>query len=397
MTQINKTQIHEDPIRAFEPLAVMVAAWDGDRVLPGSKHYFGVTITNRGDQDAVVQVRIESISLLLSQWCQQPEQWIALTRTGEIKQGETKSGELTFCIDVPTDALPQWLDYEVVVRPQSGYADTYLPTKRCRLQILAPEATITTTDPTFTLTPDTTPDRPRIVQSGNPIPIELTINNRSERVDRFRLDCTGLPDDWTIIIDYAQDFGGLGLVNQSDSLGLNPGDRGLIKVLIHPPTVPLAGSYLPTFRLTSENIPNLGLLGLIYLQVNPTYQLQAKLQAVQDTVRDRQPAQFNLQFANLGNTDRQLQFKLTPKHDPINVAISFPLIPSLALNPKQQQSFPLQVNPSNGGGDLGGVQGKPIRFKLTLQIPIVTSKSLPRSKVISPGKLVHGGICYWQH
>lgn len=289
-----------------QPLTFVVSAWDRNRVTPGSQHYLGVTLTNRGGQDAVVQVRLEAASGLLRQWCTQPEQWLALSRDN--------SGELTFRFDVPGDALPQWLEYEVVVRPQGAYDAYYLPPTRCRLQVLAPETTETTQDPTFTLSPLTTPDRPLIVH-GEAIAIELVVENRSERVDRFRLECTGLPADWGIQTEYPRDYGGFGLVQRYDSIGINPGDRGVVRVLLQPPTLPLAGTYLPTFRLASENDPSLGLLALAYLRVDPTYRLQAQLQSIQDQVRDR-PAQFRLQFANLGNTDRLVQCQLQPLSQP---------------------------------------------------------------------------------
>jgi hypothetical protein len=222
---------------------------------------------------------------------------------------------LSFAIDVPADAPPQWLDYEVVARPQGAYADYYLPPTRCRLQILAPTASQTTPDPTFSLSPVTTPDRPQIVPPGALVTVELTVENRSERVDRFRLECTGLPADWGIQIDYPRETGSLGLVRANDSLGLNPGDRGIIRALLQSPDLPLAGSYLPSFRLASENDANLGLLGLVYLRVEPIYRLQTQLQAMQDRVRDR-PAQFTLQFANLGNTSRQVSLNLQPETPP---------------------------------------------------------------------------------
>ena len=323
----------------FQPLTVLVSAWDGDLITPGHKHYLGVTIANRGDRDGVVQVRLEGArdedKARLAQWCALPEQWIALSRD--------KSGDLNFCIEVPADASPQWLDYEVVARPQADYADYYLPPTRHRLQILAPETTETTQDSTFTLTPDTTPDRPLIVQTGTLVAIELTVENRSDRVDRFRLECTGLPPDWTVQVNYPSDFGGLGLVRQTDSLGINPGDHGLIQVVLHPPALPLAGCYLPTLRLVSANDPGLGLLGLVYLRVNPIYQLQTQLKADADQVRDR-PAQFTLQFANQGNTTRQVQFALTPLTPPQQCIYTLPT-DFVTIEPQTTAMVPLEARP----------------------------------------------------
>lgn len=319
----------------FQPLILMAAAWDGDRVTPGTKHYLGVTITNRGAQDAVVQVRLESPSDLLQQWCSQPEQWLALT--------SGKSGELTFCIAVPGDTTPQWLDYEVIARPQGAYAEYYLPPSRRRLQILAPETTETTQDPTFSLSPFTTPDRPVLVKPGEPVGVELIVENRSERVDRFRLECTGLPSDWIVQIEYPREFGGLGLVRLDDSVGINPGDRGRIQVTLHPPTLPLAGSYLPTFRLASENNPDLGVLGLVYLYVAPVYQLQAQLLPMQEQVRS-QPGEFNLQFTNLGNTDRQIQIGITPLKQPGPCEYTL-ATNAITLPPQSVAQLPLRAKP----------------------------------------------------
>ena len=238
---MNANQIPDSTL-TFHPLAVVVAAWNQNRVSPAGKHFLGVTIANRGELDAVVQVRLESPSDLLGQWCTQPEQWLALS--------SGKSGELTFCIEVPGDALPQWLDYEVVARPQAAYADYFLAPTRCRLQVIAPELSATSQDPTFILSPPTTPDRPLILQPGVPATVELLVENRSERVDRFRLECTGLPEDWQVQIEYPRDYDGFGLLRHDDSLGVNPGDRGVIRALLQPPPQVSAGSYLPTFRLS---------------------------------------------------------------------------------------------------------------------------------------------------
>lgn len=344
---------------AYQPLSVMVAAWDRDQVTPGSKHYLGVTITNRGTQDAVVQVRLDSTSPLLQQWCPQPEQWLALS--------SNKSGELTFCIEVPGDAVPQWLNYEVEVRPQGAYADYYMAPRRCRLQVLAPEPTETSQDPTFTLTPVTTPDRPLVVPPGNAVAVELRVENRSERVDRFRLECTGLPADWTVQVDYPQESTTLGLVRQEDSLGVNPGDRGTIRATLQPPPLPLAGSYLPTFRLASENDPNLGLLALMYLRVDPVYSLQSQLQVVQDQVRDR-PAQFTVQFANLGNTPRQVTLDLVSLSPPATCVYQLPDT-GITIAPQSVTQVPLEGKPQHWWTRPWFGAGKIYPFRLDLVDP----------------------------
>ncbi|MDX2097621.1 MAG: hypothetical protein SFW36_07575 [Leptolyngbyaceae cyanobacterium bins.59] len=336
---------------ATSPLTVVVSAWDRNRITPGSDHYLGVTLVNRGDQDAVIQVRLESPSDLLQQWCLQTEQWLALNRG--------KSGELTFCIRIPGDAVPQWLNYDVVVRPQGTYGDYYIPPTPCRLQILAPETTETTQDPTFAISPLTTPNTPVMVQSGVPVVAELVVENRSERVDRFRLECTGLPEDWAVKVDYPRNYSNLGLIQIEDSLGLNPGDRGTIQVFLQAPPLPLAGNYLPTFRLASENDPDLGLLALMYLRVEPVYSLQSQLQVIQDQVRN-DPAQFTVQFANLGNTPRQVNLALKSLAPPEDCLYYLPG-ETVTLEPQGTAQIPLEAQPQRwwtrpwfGGGKVYG-------------------------------------------
>lgn len=351
------TRDRQNGVLSYQPLVMIVAASDRNQVTPGSQYYLGVTITNRGEQDAVVQVRLESPSDLLEQWCVQPEQWLALT--------SGKSGELTFCISIPGDAPPQWLNYEVVARPQSAYADYYLAPTRCNLQVLAPETTETEQDPTFAISPITTSERPLKLKPGIPITVDVLVENRSERVDRFRLECTGLPEDWTIQVEYPQEYTGLGLVQVTDSLGVNPGDRGTLQVILQPPILPLAGNYLPTFRLTSQNNPDLGLLGLLYLQVEPVYQLQAQLQSVQDQVQDH-PAQFTLLLTNLGNTPRQVQasvHSLTPEG-----ACTYELAtPPLSLAPQTTTPILLQGQPQRWWTRpwLGGGKIYPFQVRVT--------------------------------
>jgi hypothetical protein len=379
-----------DNTLTFHPVTVVVSAWDQNRTTPGTQHYLGVTIANRGDWDAVVQVRLESPSDLLRQWCAQPEQWLALS--------SGKSGELTFCLDVPGDALPQWLNYEVVVSPQGAYADYYLPPTRCRLQILAPEVSETAQDPTFSLTPLTTPDRPLMVQLGTPVIVELMVENRSERVDRFRLDCTGLPEDWGIQIEYPREADSFGLVRLNDSLGVNPGDRGMIRVLLQPPSLPLAGSYLPSFRLASENDPRLGLLALIYLQVDPVYRLQSQLETVQDQVRgslwdggmNRHPAQFILQFANLGNTPRQVQLTLKPKTpDACTYSLSSDRV---TIAPQAVSQIPLEGTPQRWWTRPWFGSGKIYPF----QVELSDRDRHPINPPILPGQLIWMPRPWWQ-
>lgn len=279
------------------PLSVVLTSSGIDAVTPGSRLDLGVTVHNIGDRSAIVYVFIEERSPTLRQWCGSMQERLALA--------PDQSGEVTFQIDVPAAALPEILEYDLVVDGSDSYQD--FPPRRYdqyQLQVL-PAARVVggAEEPTFYLAPSSNTDQPLIIQPGIPQVLQVWVDNRAERVDRFRLKYIGMPPDWQVTITYPKDTEGLGLVVEADSLGLNPGDRGQILLTVTAPINVLAGVYIPTLRLISANQPAMNLLDLVYLQVNPIYRLQPLLQILRNQVR-RQPALFEVQLDNLGNTPR---------------------------------------------------------------------------------------------
>ncbi|NEQ33347.1 MAG: hypothetical protein F6K04_20515 [Leptolyngbya sp. SIO4C5] len=280
-----------------KPLAVILNSSGRDTVTPGDSFELGVTVSNRGNRSAVINIFLDDLTPALRPWCQTVQEYLALA--------PDQSGEVLFHFQVPPEALPGLLSYVLIVDSPQHYPE-YPPARyNQQIQVLPPDtASVEANDPTFVVEPATSPDTPAAIPPGGALQVQVQVYNRSERVDRFRLACTDLPEDW-FSIDYPQDTKGLGLVVQADSLGLNPGDRGSISLVITPPTEAIAGSYVPTLRLYSENNPGLGLLAMVYLQVLPIYLLQAEMKTLVGQVR-RQPARFELQFVNNGNIERDL-------------------------------------------------------------------------------------------
>ncbi len=286
-------------LAAPRPISAILTSDVQAFVHPGDQMDLGVTVCNQGAEAAIIEVIIDERDPQLRDWGSPLQKRLAL--------GSDQSGEVIFSFTVPADTAPGIYSYDLVIDARQAYPETAaLRYRQRQFQVLLSEdQRLGTNDPTLALEPRTTPENPQLLRGGEPAFFQVWVENRSERVDRVRLLCTGLPEGWHTKIQYPSGMTGLGLVLESDSLGLNPGDRSCIQLQITPPAEALAGPYSPTLRLNSENLPDLGLLDLIYLQVMPVYMVQSQVQVLQGFVRDR-PARFVVQISNSGNTDRRI-------------------------------------------------------------------------------------------
>jgi len=115
----------------------------------------------------------------------------------------------------------------------------------------------------------------------------VTVSNRSNRVDRFRLTCLDLEEDWFKIRYSLTGVEGPGLLVEPSGLELNPGSQGKIGLQFQPPADTLAGNYTPTICLYSVNSPDLVPLDLVYLQIPATCRLEVELNTIQGKVSRR--------------------------------------------------------------------------------------------------------------
>ncbi|MBE9013939.1 hypothetical protein IQ250_27495, partial [Pseudanabaenaceae cyanobacterium LEGE 13415] len=265
---------------------------------PGDTVELHVVVMNEGSQGALIDVFLDQVFQALSQWCPAAKQRLALD--------PQQSGEVTFRFEIPIEALPGTYDYTVVIDAPDHYPEDTPIQNACQLKVLRKEQTVIRfNDPTFTLSPPTNPEHPIVVQPGVPLPITVLVNNRSNRVDRFRLACLDLDEEWFSILYDANALNNQGLVTAGSGLELNPGAQGQIRFeLKFPPNMP-AGNYTPTLRLYSANSPDLMLLDLVYLQVPMAHQLRVELLTILGKV-NRKPGQYQVRLTNQGNLIREL-------------------------------------------------------------------------------------------
>jgi hypothetical protein len=365
-----------------KPLAIILNSAGNDSVTPGTTFELGVTIRNKGNQSAVIDVFIDDLSPTLRQWCPCAQERLAL--------GAKQSAEVVFRFQVPVDALPGNYNYLLIVDAPQHYPEDTPIRYAQKLQVLPPiQDTVRVSDPTFVVQPPTVSAKPAIAQLGGVLQFQIFVHNRGDRVDRFRLTCGDLPEDWINII-YPQGVQGQGLAVQSDSLDLNPGAQGTILMMVQLPMNALAGNYVPTLRLHSENSPNLALMDLVYFQVKPVYQVQAELQTIVSQVI-KEPGLFAIQVSNQGNTPREIDLGIT-KLDGGKLC-EYTLEPShLKLQPYQTLSSQLWVQPIDpwkrplfGGGKM-----------LNFNVDLTDTEEIPLPKIPLRGFILWLSRPFWQ-
>lgn len=277
--------------------------------MPGDTIELYVVVINQGNQSAVVDLSFsfdEQFANLMG-WSTSPRESLAIAP-------QQTSDEVKFQLHIPHHALPGTYDYTLVVdAPQHYPQDTPIP-RPLQLKVQIKEQTvIRTNDPTFSLKPSSNPKKPLILNPSEPLQVEVTVENRSNLVDSFRITCPDLDEDWFTLTYPTTGVEGTGL-SVVTALGLNPRSQGQILLTFHPPEDTLAGIYSPTIRLGSENSPDLVLLDLVYIQIPTIYRLDLHLQSILAQV-SRSPAKYELSLINQGNVVRELKFALESRDE----------------------------------------------------------------------------------
>ena len=351
-----------------DPLAILLSSTGADRIAIGEDFSLGVTITNRGDRSAAIDVWIEEISPPLQQWLSNPRQSVALARE--------RSGEVRFDMHVPAGVLLGTYRYRLIIDAQEAYPEDTPISRELTLQVVQPlQTAVQASDPTFSIQPTSRSDRPFSLQPGGAIALQVLVHNRSQQVDRFRLTCRDCPLEW-VEIAYPREETELGEIEIADSLPLNPGERGSILVTLAPSLEAIAGSYVPTLQLHSEANAGLALLEPVYLQVLPTYSLQANIYSLHTNVGS-EPGRYRIDVTNDGNSDRRIGLAIGGLDD--TNAIEYDLeTEELHLSPKQSRLLPLEVRPTGRRPFWGG--GRLYSFTVDLNDPErhpVTTPRLP--------------------
>ncbi|MBE9103603.1 hypothetical protein IQ229_01170 [Nostoc cf. edaphicum LEGE 07299] len=370
----------------FNPLQVIINPPGIQFGMPGDTIELYIVVINQGNQSAVIDLYFvfDEVFQNLTGWSSSPRESLALA-LGQ------NSDEVRFEFQIAANALPGTYDYTLVVDSPLHYPQDTPITFANQIKVLLKEQTaIRVNDPTFSIRPNTNPNKPLIFNPNEPLQVEVIVDNRSYLVDRFRLSCPDLDDDWFTINYPATGFEGPGLVSDVTALELNPGTQGLILLKFHPPGDTLAGSYSPTIRLYSENSPDLVLLDLVYIQIPTNYRLDIQLNTILGQV-SRSLGKYDLSLANQGNIVRELILNLksrdeeelyTYKFDPTEVRLlpNRSAVANLTVKPK-----PWWRRPWFGAG-----------LAINFQLDIKDQQNLPLPNTLPQGTLVWKPRPWWQ-
>ncbi|MGK7906086.1 MAG: hypothetical protein AB4040_02500 [Synechococcus sp.] len=365
-----------------DPLAVLLTSTGIDRVAAGENFSLDVTVTNRGTSSAAINLWIEELSPPLQEWLATVRQSMALA--------PDRSGEVRFVMQVPAGTLTGTYRYQLVIDAPESYPEDTPISRELELQVVQPiQEAVQANDPTCLIQPTSRSDRPISIQPGSAFALQVQVHNRSQQVDRFRLRCRDCPPEW-VEIAYPREDVGIGEIEISDSLPLNPGEQGGILVTIAPSLAAIAGSYVPTLQLHSEANAELVLLEPVYLQVLPIYSLQGILYSLRTNVGG-EPGRYRIELINNGNSDRQVQLTIGALEEDSPCSY-FLETDDVHLPPQQSRSIPLQVQPWPAWRRpiLGG--GRLFSFTVDLADPQqhpVTTPSLP-------GTLLWKARPWWQ-
>ncbi|MEH1934079.1 MAG: hypothetical protein V7L14_10190 [Nostoc sp.] len=370
----------------FNPLQVIINPPGIQFGMPGDTIQLYVVVINQGDQSAVIDLYFvfDEVFQNLTGWSSSPRESLALAP-------QQNSDEVTFEFQIAANALPGTYDYTLVVDSPLHYPQDTPITFPNQIKVLLKEQTaIRVNDPTFSIRPNTNPNKPLIFNPSEPLQVEVIVDNRSYLVDRFRLSCPDLDDDWFTINYPATGFEGPGLVSDVTALELNPGTQGQILLKFHPPGDTLAGSYSPTIRLYSENSPDLVLLDLVYIQIPTNYRLDIELNTILGQV-SRSLGKYELSLANQGNIVRELILRLesrdeeelyTYKFEPTEVRLlpNRSAVANLTIKPR-----PWWRRPWFGAGLI-----------VNFQVDIKDQQNLPLPNTLPQGTLVWKPRPWWQ-
>ncbi|MBD2205263.1 hypothetical protein H6G33_23815 [Calothrix sp. FACHB-1219] len=368
------------------PLEVFINPAGIQDANPGDTIELHVVVSNVGKKDAMIDLYLNC-----------DEQFRNITGLSTVPREscaiapQQSSDEIKFTFEISLDAIPGTYDYTLVVdAPQHYPQETPIPFTR-QLKIVPKEHTsIGLNDPTFSIQPSSNPAKPLICKLHEPLLLEVTVENRSKIVDRFRLSCLDLDDDWFTITYPETGVEGAGLISDINGLGLNPGDSGKISLKFHPPVDTLAGSYTPTLRLYSENLPDLVLLDLVYLQIPTSYDLNVELKTILGQV-SRSPGKYELFLSNRGNMVRELIFGVESRDEETLFTYTFdPAEIRLLPNKSAETNLLVKPRPWWRRPWFGG--GQTINFKVNL----VDQENLPLPDILAQGTLLWKPRPLWQ-
>lgn len=297
-------------------LKIDIITNDKEQIIPGESKELKIIITNNNREDLKsVKVYFDDLPNIISSWYQvvyYQFNYSTIKRTYEqFNLASGQSNEIVFRWQVPIDALYGNYSYNLVIDSEE-FSNPII--SRQQLNIIIKQAKQSNPEPTFYLElANKSSNNGKVAISSSFEPLELNlqslstsiqviVENRTERVDNFRLECEDISKQWfTIQYPYGD-----------DKLNLLPTKKGQITFLLHPPVNAEEGVYSPTMQIKSANNSDLFIADILYFKIPNRDQFTASIEPPTQMVKNK-PITYNLILTNEGNNQRNISLELDEK------------------------------------------------------------------------------------
>ncbi len=352
--------------------------------MPGDTLQLHAIITNQGYKDARIYVYLDEVFQNLNISNNPLQENLFLDYQ--------KSYEVSFEFQISPNTLPGTYDCRLIVDAPEDYPQETPISFFIQTQVLIKEQTVRLRgdDPTFTIKPTTNPNNQLIYKTDQPLLFTVTVNNRCQQVDRFRLTCPDLDETWFTIRYPRTGYEGAGILSKESGLELNDYSQGEILLEIHPPGDAFAGTYPPTIQLYSQNRPDLILLDLVYFKIPEIYSLDVELNTILGKA-SRTSGKYHLKLTNRGNTERELFVDAKTQDE--EELCNYKFEPSkVRLLPTKSADVNLTVKPIHSWRQPWLGSGLFLNF----QIEIQDQKQLPTPEKLPQGTFIWKSRPWWQ-
>ncbi len=335
-------------------LTVDILSSSEDTIIPGNTKELKVIVVNHSPEDLkTVKVYLHKVPEGISDWFRiiYEQNGYEIQRSYEqFNLASGQSNTVVFRWTIPNNALSGNYEYELIIDSDELQNPKVYPQK---LNIgYQKSAKQLPQEPTFYLElpgKSSNNGQRSLTNSFEPLKIDfslpftqilITVDNRTSRVDDFRIECDDLSKQWfTVKYPYGE-----------SKLHLNPIEKGEITFELHPPSNADGGFYAPTIRLKSTNNPNLFIADILYFEIPLKQKIEFNLEPPVHTIQS-QPVTYLIKLENQANIPRKISLSVeeqNPDPNPKKRLFAYSLSKSqVELDKEETQKVELEITPIN--------------------------------------------------
>jgi uncharacterized membrane protein len=331
-------------------LTVDILSSSEDTIIPGNTKELKVIVVNHSPEDLkIVKVYLHKVPQGISDWFRIIYEQNGYEIQRNYEQFNLASGQsntVAFRWTIPNNALSGNYEYELIIDSDELQNPKVYPQK-LNIGYQKSEKQLPQ-EPTFYLElpgKSSNSGMRSLTNSFQPLNIDfslpftqilITVDNRTSRVDDFRIECEDISKQWfTVKYPYGE-----------DKLHLNPIEKGEITFELHPPSNADGGLYSPTIKLKSTNNPTLFIADILYFQIPLKEKINLNLEPPVHTIKNESVI-YLIKLENQANITRKISLSVQEQNPDIkNKLFDYNLSKSqVELEKEETQKVELEVTP----------------------------------------------------